>query len=117
MHRGLFHKAVLFTLALLLALTGQSMAAARGAPDPSGQMVICSGSGPVAPDAGHDSQPAEPPPYCPDCALHVLDGVAPPDLLCDRAETFVRHRTGFAALLWAERFRTAATARGPPVFV
>lgn len=60
-------------LALLLALTGQSMAVARGTTGPAGQMVLCTGTGPVSILVDENGQPTGPPHYCPDCVLSLLN--------------------------------------------
>jgi len=58
--------------ALLVALTGQSLAVARGASDVAGQIEICSGSGPVMIYVDADGQPVAAPRYCPEAALSLL---------------------------------------------
>ncbi|MFC6584970.1 hypothetical protein [Sulfitobacter aestuariivivens] len=59
-------------LALMLAITSQSMAVARGASAASGQMVICTGTGPVAVFVDAQGQPTQAPHLCPDATLQVL---------------------------------------------
>ena len=65
-------------LALMLALTGQSMAVARGASAAMGQMVLCTGAGPVAIYVDAQGKPTSAPHICPDSALNVAmaDAVA-----------------------------------------
>ena len=58
-------------LALMLALTGQSMAVARGASAATGQMVLCTGAGPVAIYVDAQGKPTSAPHICPDSALNV----------------------------------------------
>jgi len=58
-------------LALVLALTSQSMAVARGASAATGQMVLCTGSGPVAIYLDADGNPTSAPHICPDAALNI----------------------------------------------
>ncbi|WP_306153752.1 hypothetical protein [Roseovarius sp. MMSF_3281] len=65
-------------LALLLTLTSQTMAIARGAPPPVGQAILCTGTGPVTVLVDAEGQPTGQVHICPDCALHVLDGMTPP---------------------------------------
>ena len=65
-------------LALLLAVTGAALAVARGAPTPAGQMVICTGTGPVMVYLDADGQPTEAPRYCPEAGLALLNAVATP---------------------------------------
>ena len=64
-----------FLLTLLLALTGQTMAVARGATDAHGQMIICTGHGPVAVWVDGDGQPTDAPHVCPDCIAQALTGI------------------------------------------
>lgn len=56
----------------LIAVTAQSAAIARAMPDPSGQMVICTGTGPVMVDTDQDGNPISAPHICPDFALSLL---------------------------------------------
>jgi hypothetical protein len=65
-------------LALMLALTSQSMAVARGASAATGQMVLCTGAGPVAVYVDAQGQPTSAPHICPDSALNVLFEVTEP---------------------------------------
>lgn len=65
-------------LALILAVTSQSMAVARGASAATGQMVLCTGAGPVAVYVDAQGQPTDTPQMCPDAALNVLvEGALP----------------------------------------
>ncbi len=76
-----------FALSVLLVLTGQGVAASRGVGEAVGQMVLCTGTGPVVVYMDQDGQPTQPPHYCPDYALSLLGAVqqaepslpAPPD--------------------------------------
>ena len=77
------HPILSILLALMLALTGQSMAVARGASAATGQMVLCTGSGPVAIYVDTQGKPTSAPHICPDSALNVdvngaFEGIAPP---------------------------------------
>lgn len=65
--------------ALILAVTGQSMAVARGASDPAGQMVLCTGNGPVTVYMDADGNPAAAPHMCPDCLASGFDALAAAD--------------------------------------
>ncbi|MDP5220272.1 hypothetical protein Q5Y75_24070 [Ruegeria sp. 2205SS24-7] len=56
----------------LLALTGQGLAMSRGVSASVGQMVICTGTGPVMVHVDEDGQPTRPPHYCPDYVLSLL---------------------------------------------
>lgn len=59
-------------LTLMLALTSQSMAVARGASAATDQMVLCTGTGPVAVYMDADGQPTSAPHICPDSALNII---------------------------------------------
>ncbi|GLQ27438.1 DUF2946 family protein [Sulfitobacter pacificus] len=61
-----------FLLAFLLALTSQSMAAARGAAAATGQMVICTGSGTMTVYTDAGGEPTTAPHLCPDCMAGVV---------------------------------------------
>lgn len=62
-------------LALVLAVTSQSMAVARGASAATGQVVLCTGAGPVAVYTDAQGQPTSAPHICPDAAMNVLLGL------------------------------------------
>ena len=66
------------TLALILALSSQSMAVARGASAGTGQMVICSGVGVTVIYVDSEGQPTAAPHICPDATLLV--GADVPDV-------------------------------------
>lgn len=59
-------------LAGVIVLTAQSAAVARTMPDASGQMVLCSGTGPMLVSVDENGVPMEPPQLCPDCALALF---------------------------------------------
>lgn len=63
-------------MALLLVLTGQSLAAARGAPGPAGEIVLCTGAGPVTVLVDENGQPVGHAHICPDCTMQLLAAVA-----------------------------------------
>jgi len=79
MHSG-FRTYLALVLALLLVLTGQSMAIARGASGPAGEMVLCTGTGPVLVYVDENGAPTKPSQYCPDCALSLLVAMPAPDM-------------------------------------
>jgi hypothetical protein len=105
-------------LVAALVLTGHS-AAARGMTDATGQMVLCTGNGPVTVYVDADGQPTKPPHYCPDCLLHLIALIEPEAQLCRL------HRTGGVPLAVAPDGRSpvvfkpllAAPARAPPATV
>lgn len=60
-------------LAVVLVLTGQSMAAARGAADATGKMVLCVGTQSVVVYMDEQGQLTQAPHFCPDCTLTLID--------------------------------------------
>ena len=60
-------------LALALTFTAHNAAAMRTMQDASGQVVICTGTGPEIIYVDDQGQPASPPHFCPDCVTLALD--------------------------------------------
>lgn len=60
----------------MIALTGLGVASSRGIDKIAGQMVLCTGSGPVVVYMDKDGQPTQAPHYCPEFALSLLSAVA-----------------------------------------
>lgn len=67
---------VAIALAMLLVLTAQSMAVARGMPGAAGSIVLCTGAGPVTILTDAEGQPVAPAHVCPDCTLSLIVTVA-----------------------------------------
>ncbi|WP_170362547.1 MULTISPECIES: hypothetical protein [Ruegeria] len=65
-------------LSLLVILTGQGVAASRGMDRAVGQMVLCTGTGPVVVYMDAEGQPTQPPHFCPEYALTLLGAVVVP---------------------------------------
>lgn len=106
---------IALVLALLLTFTGQSMAVARGMPNASGEIVLCTGTGPVSVLVDEDGQPVGPPHICPDCALSLI-------AFHDEPPVTIMRPLGQAISLRIDtgRSETAggavpAIARGPPI--
>ncbi|WP_319825668.1 hypothetical protein [Thalassovita sp.] len=102
------------SLALMLALTGQSMAVARGTPSAAGQIILCTGTGPIAVLVDENGQPVGKPHICPDCALSVFAalGDEPPQIMRPEGRAIaLRIETGFHK---AAGQPIPAKARGPP---
>ncbi|KIC43352.1 hypothetical protein RA27_08770 [Ruegeria sp. ANG-R] len=72
---GFFRSLLPFALSLLVAFTGLGIAESRGIDRAVGQMVLCTGSGPVVVYMDEDGQPTRAPHYCPDYALSLLGAV------------------------------------------
>jgi len=106
------------TLVAIMVLTSQSMAVARGmATNAAGQIVLCTGTGPVSVYVDEDGQPTRPPHICPDCALHLLAAVAAPDIAPVPLAVAMR-KQGFAAeTTHPENRACAPSARDPPAAV
>lgn len=66
------HHILPWLLSLLIALTGQAAAVAHAAPGPSGQIELCTGSGPVMVYVDANGTPVGDPVYCPDFALSLI---------------------------------------------
>ena len=62
------------TLVLVLAMTSQGLAVARGQGAAVGSIVICIGGGLAAVPVGPDGQPVGEAHYCPDGVLSLLAG-------------------------------------------
>lgn len=104
-------------LALVLALTSQSMAVARGASAATGQMVLCTGSGPVAVYLDASGQPTSAPHICPDSALNVVfDGDASRIVVPQRLVFVVPARHRATSIFRAEPSVTPPS-RAPPLTV
>ena len=69
-------RVVAICLALMLALTGQSMAGARGASDATGRMVLCIGTQSVVVYMDEAGEPTQAPHFCPDCTMMALTPVS-----------------------------------------
>jgi hypothetical protein len=106
------------TLALLVAMTSQQMAMARGmTKDAADQVVLCTEAGPVTVTLDAQGNPIGPVHICPDCALYFVGLMAdtpttPPAVVhiqtLDQTSVVAPQTTVIP---------NCATARGPPVFV
>ncbi len=74
--RSAVHSLFPIVLCLFVVLTGQGVAVSRGVDKAVGQMVLCTGNGPVVVYMDENGQPTAPPHYCPDYALTLLGAVA-----------------------------------------
>lgn len=104
-------------LAVLLIVTAQSVAVARGMPGPAGHMVLCTGSGPVMIFVDANGTPTDPPQYCPEGALALLGAVALTAMADARPQGMSRARGLPVAPAEHIRHTHVATARGPPLTV
>ncbi|MEB8385826.1 hypothetical protein OO012_01180 [Rhodobacteraceae bacterium KMM 6894] len=101
--------------ALALILSGSVALQMRAAPGPSGQIVICSGRGPVTVLVDADGQPTGQVHICPDCTLHALSSVVPETLTLARAVAVSVVRAESQYIVLRTMARRAPQARGPPV--
>ena len=104
-------------LALCLLATAGATASARGTMrDATGQMVLCTGTGPMRVMIDAQGQPIGPAHYCPDCAHTALAAIAPATPMVRRAGDITRaqftRRAAPRALVLAG---LRACARGPPM--
>jgi hypothetical protein len=105
-------------LALMLVLTSQAMAVARGTSGPAGQMVLCTGTGPTLIYVDQNGVPTGPAVYCPDCALAGLAALAPhPQFLAFEATITAANFPTRQAVLRISQRPEHARARAPPVAV
>ncbi len=102
-------------LALILGLTSHSLAMARTMPGPSGQVELCTGTGPVTIYVDEDGQPVGRAHFCPDCALHLLGGVIPPDVDLQRIASCTGLHICCLSHSAASAPQITAAARGPPL--
>ena len=66
-------------LALLVALTAQNMAVARGQPQAAGQIELCADGRIVTVAVDRQGNPIGPPRICPDVALALMAALAVPE--------------------------------------
>ncbi|CRL11797.1 hypothetical protein NIT7321_02667 [Phaeobacter italicus] len=103
------------TILLMAALSLTGISAQAGMRDASGQMVLCTGTGPAMVYVDSDGQPTSPPADCPECLTFVADlalgglpagwQMAPRALQLDIA----------TVTLSLQPLRLAAWARAPPI--
>lgn len=72
---GFYSRFLPYALSLLVILTGQGFAASRGIDHVAGQVVLCTGGGPVVVYVDAEGQPTRAPHYCPDFALNLLGAI------------------------------------------
>ncbi len=102
-------------LVALIVLTAQSAAAARMMPDATGQMVICTGTGPMMIHVGADGMPTSAPQICPEYALSLIVAVAPAALSMSARGIWFELRAVEHGWKQATLRRAVPNARAPPV--
>lgn len=101
----------------LLLLTAQITVASQLRVDKAGQMVICTGIGPVTVYVDDEGQPTGPPHICPDCLQALLGHLPTQTPEAARRVESAPLRWLDSAVLQASRQIPTPPARGPPVFV
>lgn len=104
-------------LALILGLTSHSLAMARGMAGPAGQVELCTSAGPTMMYVDEDGQPVGQPHFCPDCALHLLSGVFPPETKLRPVAVPAQLHLCWAADVAVGTSSVPAVARGPPCMI
>lgn len=113
--RHLIRSYLTLFLVFAITLTAHSAGAAAGMRDAAGQMVICSGSGPVVIYVDADGQPTRAPHDCPDCISAALDVVLPVQHAEHATPEPMRRGEFFVAIRLQSRMPLQAGARSPPV--
>lgn len=72
---GFYSRFLPYALSLLVIFTGQGVAMTRGIDHVAGQIVLCTGAGPVVVYVDAEGQPTRAPHYCPDYALNLLGAI------------------------------------------
>ncbi|MBI1415767.1 MAG: hypothetical protein GC146_00960 [Limimaricola sp.] len=104
-------------LAALLALTAQQMAVARGQTMVAGQVVVCTGQGPVTVTLDANGKPTGRVHLCPDCALRLIVALDAEPLVLMRQVRLVRAWFAVTVTRGVTPPALSPLARGPPVLV
>ncbi|MGB7319535.1 MAG: hypothetical protein WBC85_16345 [Planktotalea sp.] len=104
-------------MALVIALTAQSAAVARTMPDAAGQMVLCTGTGPMMVYFDENGEPTAPPHLCPDCALSLIISLENAELLIAASGAWLSQRHELATVVGPILHFGTPKARGPPVWI
>lgn len=102
-------------LSLVLLATGGVMAVARGQAMVAGQIVLCSGTGPVTVNVDATGEPVGPVHICPDCALSLLAAIPLPDHAIAPVERAAALHFALPAIAAASVGSVPSRARAPPV--
>ncbi len=110
-----FRPLLTLLMALTLVVTAQSMASARNMTTPTGEMVLCTGTGPVSIEVDAEGNPTGPVHICPDCSISLFDvALASPELAGFVDWGSMDYRT--APFRWALRLSgPEPSARAPPI--
>ena len=113
----MYRSLVSLCLALMLAMTSQSMAVARGDSAATGQMVLCTGVGPVAVYTDPAGQPTNAPHICPDSALNVIFLGPAGHVAAPKRSIWLDHGAATITRQAPVHRHPAPPSRGPPVTV
>lgn len=102
-------------LSLVLLATSGAMAAARGQSMAAAQIVLCTGTGPLAVAVDANGEPIGPVHICPDCALTLLAAVDVPAASATFAPRGLTMRFEPVATASAAAPLVETRARAPPV--
>ena len=106
------------SLALLIAVTSQHMALARGmSTDVAGQVILCTGQGVTTVAVDAQGNPVGPVHICPDCALSFMDTVASSVVVDPLVVHMQTLGQTFVAALQNPSVLILVNARGPPLSV
>lgn len=81
---------------LVLALTGHSMAVARGASAATGQMILCIGTQSITVYVDAEGQPTAAPHICPDCVVGAVADITTSFVQSQAPAVFLRYVRVFA---------------------
>ncbi|WP_298837480.1 hypothetical protein [uncultured Roseobacter sp.] len=116
--KSVFRPFAAIVLGLMLVLTGQSMAVARGAAAATGEMVICTGAGTVTVYTDAGGNPTSAPHICPECIAAVLLAIVPVAPSAVRpARTTERPWPITASVSHTALRPTTTRSRAPPVLI
>jgi hypothetical protein len=106
-----------FFLAALIVLTAQSAAIARTMPDASGQMVLCTGNGPVMFYLDEHGEPTAPPHLCADFALSLILDLGVTDVVFSAMGSWAHEGNARVVPQRAVLDLGTPNARAPPVLI
>lgn len=102
-------------LAALVALTGLALASERGMSRVAGQIVLCTGHGPLAVWVDANGQPVDKIALCPDQTASLLGALHLPEPETDFAPAARLIHVAAAGVPLASRVRIEPRGRSPPV--
>lgn len=107
--------AILF--AAVLAATSLTMAVARGQMRVAGEIILCTGDGPMTVAVNERGEPVGPVLICPDMALGLLAAVSAPMPQSSRPEGVTRMQAPADLARPASQAAPMPRSRGPPILI